>query len=78
MSLGLPHLEMADWGGIYRPQHKTIRWIKVVALYSTPNSPVGSPDSPAPCPVRLAIELTLQVTVGAVGFYTRKSTCHTG
>jgi hypothetical protein len=23
MLLGLPHLEMASWGGIYRPQHNS-------------------------------------------------------
>jgi hypothetical protein len=31
-----------------------------------------------PCPVCLAIGLTPQVTVGAAGFYTGQSTCHTG
>jgi hypothetical protein len=48
MFLGLPHLEMACWGGIYRPQHKTSRWRKVAALCGTLYSPVGSPDSPVP------------------------------
>jgi hypothetical protein len=51
MLLGLPHLEMVGWGGIYRPQHKTSHWRKVAALCYTPDSPVGSLDSP----VRLAI-----------------------
>jgi hypothetical protein len=46
MLFELPHLEMVGWGGIYRPQHKTSRWRKVVALCSTPGSTVGSPDSP--------------------------------
>jgi hypothetical protein len=46
MYLGLPHLEMADWGCIYSPQHKTSRWRKVVAFCGTPDSLVGSPDSP--------------------------------
>ena len=31
MLLGLPHLEMAGWGVIYRPQHNSSRWRKVVA-----------------------------------------------
>jgi hypothetical protein len=46
MLLWLPHLEMAGLDGIYRPQHKTSRWRKVVALCGTPDSPVGSTDSP--------------------------------
>jgi hypothetical protein len=48
MSLGLPHLEMAGSGCIYSPQHKTSRWRKVVAFCGAPDSPVGSPDRPAP------------------------------
>jgi hypothetical protein len=51
MLLGLPHLEMVGWGGIYRPQLNSSRWRKVAALYGTPDSPVGSPNSP----VHLAI-----------------------
>jgi hypothetical protein len=50
MLLGLPHLEMAGWGGIYSPQHNYSRWRKVAALCGTPNSPMGSPDSPMPLP----------------------------
>jgi hypothetical protein len=38
MLLGFPHLGMAGWGGIYRPQHKTSRWRKVAALYGTLDS----------------------------------------
>jgi hypothetical protein len=48
MLLGLPHLEMVGWGGIYRPQHNSSRWRKVVTLCGTPDSPVGSPDSLVP------------------------------
>jgi hypothetical protein len=48
MLLGLPHLEMAGWDGIYRLQHKTSRWRKAATLYGTPDSLVGSPDSPMP------------------------------
>jgi hypothetical protein len=44
----LSSLEMAGWGGIYRPQHKTSRWRKNVALCGTPDSPMGSPNSPVP------------------------------
>jgi hypothetical protein len=67
MLLGLPHLGMAGSGDIYRPQHKSSRWRKVAAL-------CGAPDSP----VRLAVGLTPQVTVGAARFYTGQSVCHTG
>jgi hypothetical protein len=74
MLLGLPYLEMADWGGIYKPQHNSSRWRKVVALYGTPDSPVGSPDNPVP----LAVGLAPQVTVDAAGFHTRQSGHRTG
>jgi hypothetical protein len=50
MLLGLPHLEIADWGGIYRPQHNSSRWRKVVALCGTPECSVGSTDSQMPLP----------------------------
>jgi hypothetical protein len=38
MLLGLPHLEMAGWGGIYRSQHNSRRWRKVAALWHTGQS----------------------------------------
>jgi hypothetical protein len=38
MLLGLPNLEMACWGGIYRPQHNSSRWRKAAAFYGTPDS----------------------------------------
>jgi hypothetical protein len=60
----LPPLGMVGWGGIYRPQHKTSSWRKAAAL-------CGTPDSPVPCPVRLATGPTPQVTIGAQAFYTR-------
>jgi hypothetical protein len=74
MFLGLPHLGMAGWGCIYSPQHKTSRWRKVAAFCSTPDSLVGSPDSP----VCLAVGLTPQVTVGAQAFHIKQSGLHTG
>jgi hypothetical protein len=46
---------------------------KAAALCGTPDNPVGSPDRS----VRLAVGLTLQVTVGAGGFYSGQSACHT-
>jgi hypothetical protein len=48
MFLGLPYLEMTGWGGIYRPQDNSSRWRKVAALSGTPDSPVGSLNSPVP------------------------------
>jgi hypothetical protein len=48
MSLGLPHLEMAGWGCIYSPQHKTSRWRKAAAFSGAPDSLVVSSDSPVP------------------------------
>jgi hypothetical protein len=38
MLLGLSHLEMAGWGGIYRPQHNSSCWRKAAALCGTPDS----------------------------------------
>jgi hypothetical protein len=76
--LGLPHLGMAGWGGIYRPQYKPSHWRKAAALCSTSDSPVVHRTVRCPCPVRLDVGLTPQVTVGAAGFYTGQSGCHTG
>jgi hypothetical protein len=39
MLLGLPHLEVAGWGGIYSHQPKTSRWCSLLAM-GTPDSPV--------------------------------------
>jgi hypothetical protein len=68
MSLGLPHLEMAGWGCIYSPNtnravgekllllaaHRTVRWC--------------TGQRTVACPVRLAVALSEQVTIGAAGF----------
>jgi hypothetical protein len=58
MLLGLPHLEMADWGCIYSPQHNSSRWRKADALCGTPDSPVvhrtahcSVSGAPSRCPV---------------------------
>jgi hypothetical protein len=39
MLLGLPHLEVAGWGGIYSHQPKCSRWRRLLAM-SAPDSPV--------------------------------------
>jgi hypothetical protein len=47
MLLGLPHPEVAGWGGIYSHQPKYSRWRRLLAM--------GAPDSPVhtgQCPVR--------------------------
>jgi hypothetical protein len=68
MSLGLPHLEMAGWGVFIAPNtnravgeklllsaaHRTVRWCIEQRTVA--------------CPVRLAVALSEQVTVGAAGF----------
>jgi hypothetical protein len=77
MSLGLPHLEMAGWGVFIAPNtnlvvggklllsrsHRTVRWC--------------TGQHTVPCPVRLAVTLSEQVTVGATGFHTGQSELHT-
>jgi hypothetical protein len=60
-------------GCIYSPQHKTSRWRKVVALCGTPDSPMVRRTVRCLCPVRLAVDLTPQLTVGAAGFHTGQS-----
>jgi hypothetical protein len=47
MLLGLPHLEVAGWGGIYSHQSKYGRWRSLLA-YGAPDSPVCTGH----CPVR--------------------------
>jgi hypothetical protein len=68
MLLGLPHLEMAGWGVFIAPNtnrtvgeklllsaaHRTVRWC--------------TGQRTVACPVRLAVALSEQVTVGAAGF----------
>jgi hypothetical protein len=68
MSLGLPHLEMVGWGVFIAPNtnravgekmplsaaHRTVRWCTGQCTVA--------------CPVCLAVALSEQVTVGAVGF----------
>jgi hypothetical protein len=68
MSLGLPHLEMAGWAVFIAPNtnravgeklllyaaHRTVRWC--------------TGQRTVACPVRLAVTLSRQVTVGVAGF----------
>jgi hypothetical protein len=68
MLLGLPHLEMAGWGCIYSPQHKYSRWRKVLLSASNRTVRWCTGQRTVACPVRLAVALSEQVTVGATGF----------
>jgi hypothetical protein len=45
MFLGLPHLEVADWGGIYSHQPNCSRWRRLLAM-GAPDSPVRQPRHP--------------------------------
>jgi hypothetical protein len=74
---GLPHLGMAGWGCIYSPQHKTSRWRKVVLSAAHQTVWWYIRQCTIHCPVRLAVGLTPQNTVGAQDFYTGHSRCHT-
>jgi hypothetical protein len=54
MLLGLPHLEVAGWGGIYSHQPNCSRWRRLLAM-GTPDSPVrhrtvsGAPPDRVQC-----------------------------
>jgi hypothetical protein len=47
MLLGLPHLEVAGWGGIYSHQPNCSCWRRLLAK--------GAPDSPVRCHVILSL-----------------------
>jgi hypothetical protein len=68
MSLGLPHLEMAGWGVFIAPN--TNRAIGEKLLLSTAHRTVRwcTGQRTVACPVRLAVALSKQVTVGTAGF----------
>jgi hypothetical protein len=68
MSLGLPHLEMAGWGVFIAPN--TNRAVREKLLLSAAHRTVWwcTGQRIVACPVRLAVALLEQVTVGAAGF----------
>jgi hypothetical protein len=60
MLLGLPHLEVAGWGGIYSHQSKTSRWWRLSVAWCT-----GQSGAHRTCPVRQPRHPTVRVpTVG--------------
>jgi hypothetical protein len=69
MSLGLPHLEMAGWGGVFIAPN-TNRAVGEKLLLSAAQRTVRwcTGQRTVACPVRLAVALSEQVTVGAAGF----------
>jgi hypothetical protein len=68
MSLGLPHMEMADWDVFIAPN--TNRAVGEKLLFSAAHRTVRwcTGQRTVACPVRLVIALSKQVTVGAAGF----------
>jgi hypothetical protein len=70
-----PTLGNGRLGCIYSPQHKYSRWRKAAAFCGTPNNPVVhrtvrwcTGQRTVAYPMRLAVALSEQVTVGAAGF----------
>jgi hypothetical protein len=64
MLLGLPHLEVAGWGGIYSHQPNCSRWRRLLAM--------GAPDSP------VRRHVTLLLGLGAGRPMEALSSCGTG
>jgi hypothetical protein len=64
MFLGLPHLEVAGWGGIYSHQPNCSRWRRLLAM--------GAPDSP------VRRHVTLSLGLGAGRPLEALSSCGTG
>jgi hypothetical protein len=65
MLLGLPHLEVSGWGGIYNHQPNCIRWRRLLAMGA-----IGQ------CPVRRHV--TLSLGLGAGRPLEALSSCGTG
>jgi hypothetical protein len=78
MLLGIPHLEVAGWGGIYSHQPKSGRWWSLLAM--------GAPDSPvrhrtvSGAPPRHLVDrpLSWSTVGGFVLIWHQTVRCHTG
>jgi hypothetical protein len=68
MSLGLPHLEMAGWGVFIAPNTNIAVGEKLLLSVSHRTVWWCTGQRTVACPVRLAVALSEQVTVGAAGF----------
>jgi hypothetical protein len=60
MLLGLPHLEVASWSGIYSHQPSCIRWGRLLSM--------GAPDSPVRQPRHPTVRVLELSTVGGFVF----------
>jgi hypothetical protein len=63
MLLGLYHLEMAGWGGIYSHQPSCSRWGTMLAM-GAPDSPVPHGTGTVPCSVRRHVSQLLGLGAG--------------
>jgi hypothetical protein len=78
MLLGLPHLEVAGWGGIYSHQPNCSRWRRLLAM-GAPDSPVRHRIVSGAPPRHLVVRAWSWSTVGGfVLMWHRTVRCHTG
>jgi hypothetical protein len=78
MLLGLPHLEVDGWGGIYSHQPICSRWRRLLAM-GAPDSPVRHPTVSGVPPRHPVIRAWSWSTVGGfVLMWHRTVRCHTG
>jgi hypothetical protein len=78
MLLGLPHLEVAGWGGIYSHQPNCSRWRRLLAM-GTPDSPVSHLKVSGAPPHHPIVRAWSWSTVGGfVLMWHRIVRCHTG
>jgi hypothetical protein len=78
MLLGLPHPEVAGWGGIYSHQPKSSRWWSLLAM-GAPDSPVHHQTVFGAPPHHFVVRPWSWSTVGGfVLMWHRTVRCHTG
>jgi hypothetical protein len=78
MLLGLPHLEVAGWGGIYSHQTNCSNWKRLLAT-GAPDSPVRHQTVSGALPRHLVVRAWSWSTVGGfVLMWHRTVRCHTG
>jgi hypothetical protein len=78
MLLGLPHLEVAGWGGIYSHQPNCSRWLSLLAM-GTPDSPVRHRIVSGEPPRHLVVRAWSWLTVGGFVLMRHRTVrCYTG
>jgi hypothetical protein len=78
MLLGLPHLEMAGWGGIYSHQPSCSRWGRLLAM-GAPDSPVRHRTLSGAPPRQPTVRVLEQSTIGGFVLLRHRTVrCHTG